>query len=140
MINMHRSLKKRFGTPDAEPRMRIICETIGPGKAALLGLIAETHSISEAARRMKMSYKRAWQLIEAMKNICEKEGFDMSLVMVTDILEEATYLLYAGSPRTLIGEAFKKDASGTHVYLPGVMSRKKQIIPPLSEAVKRIKN
>lgn len=79
------------------------------------------------------------QLIEAMTNICEKEGFDMSLVMVTDILEEATYLLYTGSPKTLIGEAFKKDASGTHVYLPGVMSRKKQIIPPLSEAVKRIK-
>ena len=78
------------------------------------------------------------QLIEAMTTICEKEGFDMSLVMVTDILEEATYLLYTGSPKTLIGEAFKKDASGTHVYLPGVMSRKKQIIPPLSEAVKRI--
>ncbi|MDD6134811.1 MAG: putative manganese-dependent inorganic diphosphatase [Selenomonadaceae bacterium] len=80
------------------------------------------------------------QMVEAMTNICEKEGFDMSLVMVTDILEEATYLLYAGSPKTLIGEAFKKDASGTHVYLPGVMSRKKQIIPPLSEAVKRIAN
>ena len=62
------------------------------------------------------------QLIEAMTTICEKEGFDMSLVMVTDILEEATYLLYAGSPKTLIGEAFKKDASGTHVYLPGVMT------------------
>ena len=80
------------------------------------------------------------QLIQAMKNICEKENFDLSLVMVTDILEEATYLLYAGSPKTLIGEAFKKDASGTHIYLPGVMSRKKQIIPPLSEAVKRIQN
>ncbi len=78
------------------------------------------------------------QMIEAMTNICEREGFDMSLVMVTDILEEATYLLFAGSPKTLIGEAFKKDASGTHVYLPGVMSRKKQIIPPLSEAVKCI--
>ena len=76
------------------------------------------------------------QLIEAMTKICEHDGFDMSLVMVTDILEEATYLLYAGSPKTLIGEAFKKDASGTHVYLPGVMSRKKQIIPPLSEAVR----
>ena len=79
------------------------------------------------------------ELIEAMGNICEKEGFDMSLVMVTNILEEATTLLYAGSPKTLIGEAFHKDASGTHIYLPGVMSRKKQIIPPLSEAVKRIK-
>ena len=28
--------------------------------------------------------------------------------------------------------------SGTHIYLPGVMSRKKQVIPPLSEAVKRL--
>ncbi len=80
------------------------------------------------------------KLIETMHELCEKEGFDMSLVMVTDILQEATYLLYSGSPKTLIGEAFKKDASGTHVYLPGVMSRKKQIIPPLSEAVKRINN
>lgn len=79
------------------------------------------------------------KLIEVMKENCEREGFDMHLLMATDILEEATYLLYAGSPKTLIGEAFKKDASGTHVYLPGVMSRKKQIIPPLSEAVKRIK-
>lgn len=78
------------------------------------------------------------QLIEAMQHICDSEGFDMSLVMVTDILQEATYLLIAGSPKTLIGEAFKKDVEGTHVYLPGVMSRKKQIIPPLSEAVKRI--
>lgn len=79
------------------------------------------------------------KLIEVMKDNCEREGFDMHLLMVTDILEEATYLVYSGSPKTLIGEAFKKDASGTHVYLPGVMSRKKQIIPPLSEAVKRIK-
>ena len=78
------------------------------------------------------------QLIEAMQNICDKEGFDLSLVMVTDILQEATYLLFTGSPKTLIGEAFKKDASGTHIYLPGVMSRKKQVIPPLSEAVKRL--
>ncbi len=80
------------------------------------------------------------KIIDVMKENCEREGFDMHLLMVTDILEEATYLLYAGSPKTLIGEAFKKDASGTHVYLPGVMSRKKQIIPPLSEAVKRIGN
>ncbi len=78
------------------------------------------------------------KLIAAMSEVCKKEGFDMSLLMVTNIIEEATNLLFVGSPRTLIGEAFKKDAGGTHVYLPGVMSRKKQVIPPLSEAVKRI--
>lgn len=78
------------------------------------------------------------KLLKAMKHVCDSGGYDMSLLMVTNILEEATTLLYTGSPRTLIGEAFRKDSSGTHIYLPGVVSRKKQIIPQLSEAVKRI--
>lgn len=39
---------------------------IGPGKADLLELIRETGSISAAGRRMGMSYKRAWGLVEAM--------------------------------------------------------------------------
>lgn len=64
--------KDRFGTPERDPRLRIICATLGPGKVHLLELIAEDHSISEAARQMKMSYKRAWQLIEAM-NACFRE-------------------------------------------------------------------
>ncbi len=78
------------------------------------------------------------QLIAVMKENIEREGFDLQLLMATDILEETTYLLYTGSPKTLIGEAFHKDASGNVVVLPGTMSRKKQVIPPLSEAVKRI--
>ena len=39
---------------------------IGPGKIDLLRLIDATHSISAAARAMAMSYKRAWQLVDAM--------------------------------------------------------------------------
>jgi molybdate transport system regulatory protein len=35
---------------------------IGPGKAALLEAIRETGSISEAARRLGMAYRRAWEL------------------------------------------------------------------------------
>lgn len=38
----------------------------GPGKADLLELIDETGSIAAAGRRMKMSYKRAWILVETM--------------------------------------------------------------------------
>jgi molybdate transport system regulatory protein len=37
---------------------------LGPGKVRLLELIAETGSISAAARAMEMSYRRAWLLIE----------------------------------------------------------------------------
>ncbi len=39
---------------------------IGPGKADLLSAIAETGSIAAAGRRLDMSYRRAWLLVETM--------------------------------------------------------------------------
>ncbi|OGA39375.1 MAG: LysR family transcriptional regulator [Betaproteobacteria bacterium RIFCSPLOWO2_12_FULL_68_19] len=39
---------------------------LGPGKAELVERIAQTGSISAAAREMGMSYRRAWQLVEAL--------------------------------------------------------------------------
>jgi molybdate transport system regulatory protein len=51
------------------PRFRIQCGkaiAFGPGKADLLELIAATGSIGDAAKRMDMSYMRAWSLIRAM--------------------------------------------------------------------------
>jgi len=40
---------------------------LGPGKVALLELLAETGSIGEAAKRMEMSYMRAWSMVKSMK-------------------------------------------------------------------------
>lgn len=45
---------------------------IGPGKAELVERIAATGSISAAARAMGMSYRRAWQLVEAMNRACRE--------------------------------------------------------------------
>jgi molybdate transport system regulatory protein len=45
---------------------------IGPGKADLLQAIAQTGSISAAARSLGMSYRRAWLLIDTM-NQCFRE-------------------------------------------------------------------
>jgi len=39
---------------------------MGPGKADLLDAIAQTGSISAAARSMDMSYRRAWMLVDLM--------------------------------------------------------------------------
>ena len=39
---------------------------MGPGKAELIERIADSGSISAAARAMGMSYRRAWQLVEAL--------------------------------------------------------------------------
>ena len=45
---------------------------MGPGKAELVERIAETGSISAAARAMGMSYRRAWQLVEALNAACRE--------------------------------------------------------------------
>lgn len=55
-----------------EARLRVLLgasTAIGPGKADLLQAIADLGSISAAARRMGMSYRRAWLLVETM-NTC----------------------------------------------------------------------
>ncbi len=57
------------------PRLRVVWAeeiALGPGKADLLTLIDETGSIREAAKRMNMSYMRAWKLIQTM-NACFRE-------------------------------------------------------------------
>jgi molybdate transport system regulatory protein len=57
------------------PRIRILRGrdiALGPGKAELLALIGQTGSINQAARRMGMSYMRAWSLIRTM-NRCFKK-------------------------------------------------------------------
>ena len=41
---------------------------MGPGKAALIEQIDSLGSISAAAREMGMSYRRAWQLVEALND------------------------------------------------------------------------
>jgi len=52
-----------------QPRIRIFCGddiAFGPGKAELLTLLGETGSINQAAKRMGMSYMKAWQMICTM--------------------------------------------------------------------------
>lgn len=56
-------------------RLRIILGSeiaLGPGKADLMQGIRETGSIAAAGRRMGMSYKQAWRLIETMNGCFAK--------------------------------------------------------------------
>jgi molybdate transport system regulatory protein len=54
-------------TIELKPRVIVAEErAIGPGKADLLEWIERTGSISAAAKKMKMSYRRAWTLVDTM--------------------------------------------------------------------------
>ena len=53
--------------PDSFIRVRIASvSAIGPGKADLLEAIAETGSISAASRRLRISYRRSWDLVKSL--------------------------------------------------------------------------
>lgn len=61
--------------PELKPRFRVVCGdniALGPGKVELLALLLETESLNEAARRLDMSYMRAWKLVKTM-NACFRE-------------------------------------------------------------------
>ena len=64
------------------PQIRISFKksiAMGPGKADLLDAIAATGSISAAGRKMQMSYRRAWLLVETM-NACFREPLVETLI------------------------------------------------------------
>jgi molybdate transport system regulatory protein len=52
---------------------------IGPGKAELIERIDESGSISAAARAMGMSYRRAWQLVEALNRDFSRRIVDTAI-------------------------------------------------------------
>jgi len=77
-------------------------------------------------------------LLQALHDLREKKGYHLAMLMVTDIMRRETHLLYAGQAGDLLRRAYGqsgKDGCGI-IYLPGVMSRKKQVLPPLVEAAK----
>jgi molybdate transport system regulatory protein len=56
--------------PAVHPRIRVVIGgdiALGPGKVELLAQLEATGSIAEAARRLGMSYMRAWKLVRTME-------------------------------------------------------------------------
>ncbi|UWQ17652.1 manganese-dependent inorganic pyrophosphatase [Jannaschia sp. M317] len=71
-------------------------------------------------------------LMEAMPAVAAEDGVEQVLLFVVDILnEEATMLIPNDLSKTVAEKSFAATVSGDTVVLPGVMSRKKQIIPAL---------
>ncbi|WP_172331550.1 manganese-dependent inorganic pyrophosphatase [Mangrovicoccus sp. HB161399] len=76
---------------------------------------------------------RKASLMESMKAVAAEDGVDEVLLFIIDILkEEATLLVPNGTVKTVAEKSFGATVEGDTVVLPGIMSRKKQIIPSLA--------
>ncbi len=76
------------------------------------------------------------ELLQAM-NEMKLSGYHSILLMLTDIMKEGTELLVLSDDPARIQTAIKATLRDNAVWLPGVMSRKKQIIPDLEVAFKQ---
>ena len=75
--------------------------------------------------------KRRDEFLTVMEQVRKEREFDILLLMLTDVLKEGTELLSVGDLDT-VEEAFNVKIKDNTVFLPGVLSRKKQIVPTLS--------
>eukprot|EP00919_Chromeraceae_sp_WS-2016_P028009 GHVR01066322.1.p1 GENE.GHVR01066322.1~~GHVR01066322.1.p1 ORF type:complete len:307 (-),score=53.97 GHVR01066322.1:223-1143(-) len=80
----------------------------------------------------KMVLDRKASLMATMPSVAQEDAVDHVLLFVVDILnEEATMLIPNATAQTVAEKSFGATVTGDTVVLPGVMSRKKQIIPNL---------
>jgi manganese-dependent inorganic pyrophosphatase len=86
--------------------------------------------IAQVETAGKVLADRLGELREALQAQHDKNGHVLSALMVTDILEKHTQLLVAGDV-SAAERAFGTQAQDGILDLPGVMSRKKQVAPPL---------
>ena len=76
------------------------------------------------------------KMLEYMESCLASSGLSMLFAMLTNIIEEKTELLYVGKgAQQLVRAAFKTDCGEHSVVLPGVVSRKKQMVAPLVGAM-----
>lgn len=62
-----------------------------------------------------------------------RNGYDLFLLVITNILDSDSELLVVGEPKANVEEAFGVTLNNNRAFLPGVVSRKKQIVPQLTE-------
>jgi len=72
------------------------------------------------------------ELIEKLKEIAQKENYDLVMLVATDIIKQDSLMLFFEKDN-YIEKAFNKKPENNTLYLKGVMSRKKQIMPPLAK-------
>ncbi|MGB7241266.1 MAG: manganese-dependent inorganic pyrophosphatase [Sulfitobacter sp.] len=109
-------------------------------EAELLRMDSKEYKVGDTQLRVsvlettspQMVLGRKDALMAAMPDVASADGADQVLLFVIDILnEEATLLVPNDLVKAIAQQSFGAVVSGDTVVLPGVMSRKKQIIPNL---------
>ena len=78
------------------------------------------------------------RIMPELKTVSEADGLDMLFFMLTNIIDESSEVVFAGAKaQHTLSSAFGVNAEGNVAYLPGVVSRKKQLLPSIVETIQQ---
>ncbi len=78
------------------------------------------------------------KIMPELKEVAAEDGLDMLFFMLTNIIEESSEVVFAGSKALhTLNHAFGLSGEGDSVTLSGVVSRKKQLLPSIVEAIQQ---
>ncbi|MGG7144328.1 putative manganese-dependent inorganic diphosphatase [Clostridium nigeriense] len=75
------------------------------------------------------------EMLTYMTTKAKEDGLDMTLLLLTDILNEGSQILVAGDKPEIAEKAFNVTLNASTAFLDGVLSRKKQVVPPITAAI-----
>lgn len=88
------------------------------------------------AEELSLLKERVSKVLEKFR---KKQNVQMMFFMLTDIVKESTTLLYAGEEaQGLLESVFHKTGENSSIELPGMVSRKKQLVPALIQGLHQI--
>jgi manganese-dependent inorganic pyrophosphatase len=70
------------------------------------------------------------EIAEFLSGLVQRQGYEFALALITDIMREGSQFIIAGKPQ-LVEHGFGISFSGNSVWVPGILSRKKQVAPRL---------
>ena len=73
------------------------------------------------------------ELETGMKEIIEKENLDLFMLLITDIINSNSQVIAMGKDAGLVEKAYKVKLENNTALLKGVVSRKKQVVPIMTE-------
>ena len=81
------------------------------------------------------------ELIDYLDTLCDSRAYDLGLVMITDIKDKGSYIVVGGPQAHIFEYAFEgqKQYINGLLFIDGVLSRKKQIIPSIASAINKYK-
>lgn len=75
------------------------------------------------------------EMIDYMNKKADTMGLEVIMLLLTDIINEGSQVLVAGRSPEIAEETFKITLKDSTAFLPGILSRKKQVVPPLTNTI-----